>query len=363
MRMRTRMWLPVAWFLLGLGGPAGATDPILDGELDTPTRHWSAFGDLLLRAEQTTDIPARSDDLERLRSRLRFGTHGGFGDFELGAALEAALGSDSNRNNRRNLDNERSDDVNLDQFYLGYRIGEDSQLRFGKAPLPLALTPMLWDADLRPVGVSVAHSLVIGSWQRLSAVAGYFAGDHRYGDDSRLQAAQLGWHWHEGGTLALDAALAWIDFSDLGDLVIAGLARTNRRGGERFLHRFELLDAQLGVNARIHDWPLQARVDWVRNTAAPDQDQGVRISFGVGDSRRAGGFELAGAYQRIERDAVLAAFNDDDWWFHSFARGSTASLGYGLDAHWRLRLALFDERRDGVGERTRRILLELRSDW
>ncbi|MGD9582834.1 MAG: putative porin [Lysobacterales bacterium] len=363
MRMRNLWWLPTAGLLLGLCGPANAADPILDAEAGETPRHWSAFGDLLLRAEQTTGIPARGDDLERLRSRLRLGTRGAFGDFEVGAALEAALGSDANRDNRRNLDNERSDDLNLDQFYLGYRFGEDSRLRIGKAPLPLTLTPMLWDADLRPIGVSLAHSIAVGDWQRLSAVAGTFAGDHQYGDDSRLQAVQLGWHWREGSALALDARLAWLDFSDLGDLATAGLARTNRRNGNRFLHGFELLDAQLGVNARIRDWPLQLRIDWVRNTAATDQNQGARFSMGLGDSRRSGGWELSAAYQRIQRDAVLAAFNDDDWWFHSFARGTTAALGYGLDARWRLRFALFDERRDGIGKNTRRAMLELRSDW
>lgn len=245
-RIRVQVLLPVAGLLLGWLGPVWAADPIVDGADEAPTRHWSAFGDLLLRAEQTTGIPARNDDLERLRARLRFGTRGTFGDFELGAALEATQGSDGNQDNRRNLDNERSDDLNLDEFYLGYRFGEDSRLQIGKAPLPLALTPMLWDADLRPIGVSVEHSLRIGDWQRLSVVAGSFAGDPLYGDDSRLQAAQIGWHWREGSALAWDAKLAWLRFSDLGDLVRAGLARTNRRNGDRFLERFELLDAQIG---------------------------------------------------------------------------------------------------------------------
>ena len=363
--MRHWIALSATCLLLGMGEAAGSDDPLLDTAEPTPSQrwHWSAFGDLMLRAEQTHAIPARSDDLERLRSRLRLGTRGEYGDLELGVALEAALGSDANADNRRNLDNEASDDVNLDQFYGRYRLGPDSGIELGKAPLPLALTPMLWDADLRPIGLSVAHSRAVGGWHRISLVAGYFAGDHRYHDDSRLRAAQLGWHWREGSQLALDAALAWLDFSELGDLVAGGLARTNRRDGARFLHRFELLDAQLGLAAQLGDWPLRLRLDWVRNTAAADQDQGGRVSLALGDSQNARGLELSATYQRIQRDAVLAAFNDDDWWFHSFSRGASVALGYGLSEHWRLRLAHFDERRDGVSERTRRTLLELRSDW
>jgi len=32
--------------------------------------------------------------------------------------------------------------------------------------------------------------------------------------------------------------------------------------------------------------------------------------------------------QRIQRDAAMAAFNSDDWWFHSFMHGYMPWIGY-----------------------------------
>ena len=44
--------------------------------------------------------------------------------------------------------------------------------------------------------------------------------------------------------------------------------------------------------------------------------------------------------QRIQRDAVLAAFNSDEWWFHSAMHGQLAWIGCG-SYDWNLRLSGF----------------------
>jgi hypothetical protein len=59
----------------------------------------------------------------------------------------------------------------------------------------------------------------------------------------------------------------------------------------------------------------------------------------------------------------MAAFNADDWWFHSSARGHMPWFGYGIDDTWNLRLAGFREQRDGLDQHTERVLLDLRADW
>ncbi|TLY52219.1 MAG: hypothetical protein E6K53_04925 [Gammaproteobacteria bacterium] len=55
----------------------------------------------------------------------------------------------------------------------------------------------------------------------------------------------------------------------------------------------------------------------------------------------------------------MAAFNSDDWWFHSNMRGVMPWIGYGLDSTWSVRLAGFRELRDGVSVHTRRVMLDL----
>jgi hypothetical protein len=65
----------------------------------------------------------------------------------------------------------------------------------------------------------------------------------------------------------------------------------------------------------------------------------------------------------MQRDAVRAAASDDDWWFHSFARGVMPWVGYGLTEHMNLRVAAFEERRDGANDSVSRYLFDLQARW
>jgi hypothetical protein len=82
-----------------------------------------------------------------------------------------------------------------------------------------------------------------------------------------------------------------------------------------------------------------------------------------GDAERIPGWELGLSWQRIQRDAAMAAFNSDDWWFHSDARGWMPWVAYGFDGGWSLQASLFVERRDGFDETLHRVLLDLRRDF
>jgi hypothetical protein len=357
-----RVW--VLWVLLiGASGSLLAQDPLADLSVEPPASGWITQGDVLLRAERTESIPARADALERLRFRGRFGLRREFDRVEFGATLEGAAGSDRNQDNRANNDNERSDSVNLDELYLRWRAGENTTLLAGKTVFPIALTPLIWDDDLRPIGLSASHSISVGDFNRLGLVGGYFAGDHLYDDESRIAALQLGWFWREGMDFSGDAQLAWLDFSDLQTLVDRGLGRTNRRVAGVLVSDYRLVDLQIGIQARVNEALWRARLDVVRNTGADDNADGARFSAIYGDSRQAGGLEVGVAVQRFQRDAVVAAFTSDDWWFHSFARGVMPWVAYGISDHWRLQLSGFRETRDGLADSTDRLLLDLRGTW
>ena len=82
--------------------------------------------------------------------------------------------------------------------------------------------------------------------------------------------------------------------------------------------------------------------------------------------RQPGGLQFGVAIERIQRDAVLAAFNSDDWWFHSNLRGQLAWIAYGIDPTWSLRLSGFRELRDGLDgldEHTHRLRLDVNAAW
>ncbi len=74
----------------------------------------------------------------------------------------------------------------------------------------------------------------------------------------------------------------------------------------------------------VAQWPIDARIDVVSNLGADDANDGARASLIVGDRTKPHGWEFGAAAQRIQRDAVMAAFNSDDWWFHSAVRGQLA---------------------------------------
>lgn len=322
------------------------------------------FSGLLLRGDWARDLPLNLPDEQRAMVRLRAGLLWLPDDaWEVAAALEASQGSDSPQVVRLAHDNHRTNDLNVDLLYARRRFGDHGAVTVGKQSLPLELTPMVWDPELRPVGFGFEHGVATGDFDRLVFAGGAWAGDQWGGDASRLFAAQVGWRLREGAPSSGAALLSYLVFDDLDDLARSGLARSNRRVAGRLASEFRLLDLQLAFDTRLGDAPLRARIDLVRNLGADLARDGARGSVVWGDARDAGALELGLAYQRVQRDAVMAAFNSEDWWFHSAMRGVMPWVGYGIDDTWRVQLALFLERADGRAEDTERALLDLRADW
>ena len=365
----TGFHIHAGWLALALAAalPAAAQDSILSSadEPHDAARAWTWFGDATLRYEHTDGLPNNRDALHRTRARLRLGgEYAAMPTLSFGAAIKLAQGSDDNRDNRINNDNERSDAYGLDQLYLRWQAGENTRVVVGKTPLPFELSPLTWDRDLRPAGASVVHTIPTGDFDRFEIGAGWFKGQHLYDDDSRIGIVQAGWRWHEGAPTGAGILLSYLDFSDLQQLTSQGLARTNRRvGADRLVSDYRLLDLQLIGRTTVWNLPLEARLDLVRNLGADDQSDGARVSVVLGDRRRAGGWEFGYAKQRIQRDAVMAAFNEDDWWFHSFTHGFMPWVGYGLTENVSLRVAGFRELRNGLSEHTDRLLVDLESRW
>ncbi|WP_395680570.1 hypothetical protein [Dokdonella sp.] len=363
--LRTALSCSLALLLPALA--CAQDDPLLQAPQEAAPASTLTFdGEALLRIERTTNIPGArpSPDLDRERARVRVGvTWTPNAAVEVRGALKGALGSDSNRDNRINNDNERSNGAALDQLFVRWRPGESTSLLFGKSALPLELSPLVWDRDLRPAGVSIDHGLALGDFNRLQFTAGAFVGDHLYHDHSRIAAVQAAWRWHEGAPSSGAVLLGYLDFSHLDALARNGLGRTNLRDANGYVSDFRLLDLQLVGRHEFGDWPFEARLDLVRNLGADNDADAARFSIVAGDRRRARSWEFGFALQRQQRDAVLAAFTEDDWWFHSFAHGAMPWLGYGLTDSLSVRLAGFREQRDGVAEHTRRVVLDLEARW
>jgi hypothetical protein len=297
--------------------------------------------------------------------RVRGGRRWQTEDWEFGAALEASYGSASSAQVVRVAhDNERGNDLNVDLFYAERRFGEDTAVLLGKAPLPLTLTSMLWDDDLRPVGASVRHGVALREFDRVELVAGYFAGDHIYGDhDSRIAALQAAWHVRPGAPTHGSVVFTYLDFDGLEDVTASGLTRSNRRAAGVLVSDYELANLTMSAGVDLAGKPFLAELDLVHNFGADDLDDGARITFTWGDSRVARDWQFVYSFQRIQRDAVMAAFNSEEWWFHSATRGSLFQASYGISEHWRVLVSGFFERSDPLAFRTERLLVDLRAEF
>src|SRR5262245_23185846 len=181
-RGRGRDGLAFVAFALAFAPVARAQDLPGVGSPDTlhavPStwRRVEVLGDLRLRGDFVRALPVNRDDLRRARSFLRLGiAMFPVAALELGAAFEAALGSDHNDDNRINNDNETSDDFNLDLAYARLGLSPALTLAGGRTPLPLRLSALTWDDDLRPVGGSIAARRAWRDYDTFDAVVGGFA--------------------------------------------------------------------------------------------------------------------------------------------------------------------------------------------
>lgn len=344
--------------------PAHAFEDELGEAPEQPAEGPRVWGGMLLRGDQVSGLPGGREDLRRLRARLELGLASRNVDgFVFGVAGMLMAGSDSNRDNLANLDNEKSDAATVTEAWIGYRT-EQISLIAGKAPIPLRLTPLIWDADFRPIGVSASASFASGDFNRWEFAALAADPDHQLaGSGVRMGALQSSWHWREGAPTSVSLRLGLIDFSSIDRLRRAGLARGNTLSAGRYAFGYRLLDAQIEFRARMLDMPLVANLNAVRNLDAPRDRDGARLSLVLGDAGVPEGWEFGYAIQRFQRDAVLAAVTSDDWWFHTAARGHMPWVGYGINARWSVRLAGFRESRDGLTEPTSRLLLDLTARW
>ncbi|MDE2257503.1 MAG: putative porin [Xanthomonadaceae bacterium] len=356
----------VALFVVFVPALACAQDDqlVLPGTESAPSA-WTWFGDVLLREDHVRDIPRIYEpNIQRVFERGRLGVlYDPIPQLEIGGAIKVAAASNANDEDRVYNLNERSNDIAIDQLFVRWRPNDDTTLLAGKSVFPLELSPMLWDEDLRPLGVSAQTSWTVGSFDRLGLVAGYFNGNLPYGDNSRIGAVQGTWRWHEGEPTSAVILVSYLDFSNLRQLTLQGLARTNVHTGDVLLSAYRLLDAQLVGRWHLGNWPLEARLDRVRNLGADQDRDGTRFSVVLGDRRQPRSWEFGLADQRIQRDAVMAAFNSDEWWFHSWAHGIMPWVGYGFDATWNMRLAVFHEELDEATRHTATVLLDLNARW
>ncbi len=355
----------MSWFIpLSYAGDPLAEDAFEDEliDIEESANRFEFFGDLQLRGDSVRDLPrAVEKDFDRVTARTRVGVMWMPTDsIEVGLTGKINISSQSNSKTRFNLDNEQADDVTLDELFLNYHLNDQTRLQVGQTHFPLRLSPMVWDQDLRPQGISIKHRKELSEFNSLDITGGVFLGNHLFGDDSNIKAIQAALNINEGQNTSYNIILSYLNFNNLDDLAANGLRRTNIAAANgNFSHDFDNIDMQINLGFNQHSFPIRAKLDLINNLAVGKDDFGARGDLILGDSIGRKGVELGVATQRIQQEALVAAFNDDDWWFPTRMRGTTAWFAYGFNEALRVKAQVFTERLDTQTKNNKRALFDL----
>ena len=277
--------------------------------------------DGMYRQEWTKDLTCTSvDDREieescnrnrfQLRPRLELGT----GAFKFG------VGGDFSHSNQDNTvpgvgltrvglirDNYRSKDARLDLAFL--RVETDwFGLQGGRFLMPIGLTEMIWDADLRLQGGEVTLGVPFGDAGRFSITGVHARGSHVFEDDETKM-------WMASGVIdtgSFELIGSFIRFEGL-DGLDPRLRRQNSRrlDGSFRLERYDVLDFVLRLRKEGQvTTELVADFSW--NLEADDDNRGTWLSLNLGDLVTTRG-RLGYTYANIDQDATLGAYNTDDF--------------------------------------------------
>jgi hypothetical protein len=300
-------------------------------------------GDTLARYEWTENIPVPGTDLApgepafvdesrsflQARPRLELT----IGPVELGAGGAFNYSDKINDETPEGFDepllirdNFRSRDVRLDLAYGKVTFGPVSAVG-GRFLMPLPFTEMIWDRDLRPQGGAVTLAFPFGgsnSTSRFALYGIYATGSHVYEDKSVMYGGAAELNLGAGGGSGLQLVGSYLQFKDLDKLQLA-IRRQNTRELGQIVGEYHVVDllARLTRGGQV---PLQLVFDYCWNTQVSDGNHGLWLAMVIGstDVSRA---QLAYTFAKVDKDATVAAFNTDDFFWGTGWEAHRADLG------------------------------------
>jgi hypothetical protein len=192
------------------------------------------YGDVRLRYEYRgadnfpgTGVSGSTYDKERFRYAVRVGIRGDlFDDFYYGLRIETSsnprstwvtFGGDSNPT----PSDRTQDTIGIGQAFLGWRAADWLELTFGKMPMPLYVTPLIWDSDISPEGAAEKFKYTTGDVD-LFATFGQFlyqdptAATAVPSSDTFILAWQLGANWRISKDSSFKIAPVLYDYTGQG---------------------------------------------------------------------------------------------------------------------------------------------------
>jgi hypothetical protein len=304
---------------------------------DAGTPKQSKYGnfhiDAIGREEWTRNVPTddgttKNESRWSIQARPRYEVT--FGPFDLGVG--AAINYSHDRNDEPPKggslaiirDNYRSRDLRLDLAYARLRLGPVTA-QAGRFVMPLPLTEMVWDRELHPQGGAASVSLGAAGSPRHFALTGIYAqGSHVFEDRSVMYGGGAELTLATGTSSGLQLVGSYLQFEKLDELDPV-LGRQNTTLGGHFLHEYRVADAVVRLTT---GGPMTIVADYCWNTALRSNNRGLWLAatFGALATTVA---QVEYTYARIDRDATVAAFNGDDFYWGTGWEGHRFEIGRG----------------------------------
>lgn len=311
-----------------VAGPTRAQDapPVYQTQ---PKQSFRFAGDSLARYEWTREIPdgtggTTNEDRYRVQARPRVELR--LGPFEAGVGGAFEYGEDENDLAPDGgtpaiiRDNYRSRDARLDLAWGKLTIGP-VVAQGGRFLMPLPLTEMIWDRDLRPQGGALGLEFGgSGSPTRVALTGIYATGSHVFEDESVMYGGGLELSFGSTGGSSFQLAGSYLQFEDL-SLLEPAIRRQNTRVAGLIVSDYQVVD----VLARYTSGAVTLVGDYCWNVALDADNRGLWLAAILGslDVSRA---RLEYTYAKIDKDATVAAFNTDDFFWNTGWEGHRLDL-------------------------------------
>ncbi len=322
-----KRWL-AALALASAAAPLPAQEPA--PVYQTSPSSFSFHVDALLRQEWTQDVFVSETEFRdesrrrfQIRPRLEFGRD----RFALGVGGDFNYSSDENVEPRPALlrDNYDSRDARLDLAFARLDPARWLRLEAGRFEMPVRLTEMIWDRDLRPQGaaLTLAHRDPNGV-NRYSLTALGAKGSHVFEDDDvkmLIVSGQATFPGQGDSSLQLIGSfVAWDDVTGLEPMI----RRQNTRLLGQIVEDYRVVDLQARIRP-VFDPPMQLIADYAWNTAVDEQSKGLWLAAVVG-SLQTSRARAEYVYAKVDKDATLAAYATDDFFWATGWEGHKGEL-------------------------------------
>lgn len=310
-----------------------------------PKRTIELTGDALLRGEWTRDLAVAPDtfvDDDRFRGQLRPRVVLDLGKVAFGLGGDFNYSSDENTEEINPAaplirDNYKSRDARVDLAFARVQPVDWLRLEGGRFVMPVPLTEMIWDRDVRPQGAALTLDFRDhGSLESVAFTVLGAKGSHVFDDsETGMLIAAVDATLRAGESAKVELLGSYVSFFDVDELEPMIRRQNLRVAGVppppplALDYRVVDLVTRLRTSGRV---PMQLVAEYCWNTAVDTLNDGIwgALVLGSTDSHRA---RLEYTYANVDRDATLGAYATDDFLWATGWDGHRLDLGIRTGGH------------------------------